>query len=74
VLQGEVVHVEVDRPVSGLGPKVGKLTLKTVDMEAIYDVGSKMVESLIKDRVTPGDVVQIDKGTGITVLLILIVN
>jgi RuvB-like protein 2 len=35
-------------------------------MEAIYDVGSKMVESLIKDRVTPGDVVQIDKGTGIT--------
>uniref|UniRef100_A0A915DH22 RuvB-like helicase n=1 Tax=Ditylenchus dipsaci TaxID=166011 RepID=A0A915DH22_9BILA len=42
VLEGEVVQVEVDRPASGVGPKVGKLTLKTSDMEAIYDIGNKM--------------------------------
>lgn len=48
-----------------MGPKVGKLTLKTIDMEAIYDIGNKMVESVIKERVTAGDVIQIDKGSGI---------
>ncbi|KAI1724529.1 ruvB-like 2 [Ditylenchus destructor] len=64
VLEGEVVQVEIDRPASGVGPKVGKLTLKTIDMEAIYDIGNKMVESVIKERVTAGDVIQIDKGSG----------
>uniref|UniRef100_A0A915MAB6 RuvB-like helicase n=1 Tax=Meloidogyne javanica TaxID=6303 RepID=A0A915MAB6_MELJA len=64
VLKGEVVQVEIDRPATGVGPKVGKLTLKTTDMEAIYDIGNKMTESLIKERVTSGDVIQIDKATG----------
>lgn len=86
VLEGEVVHVEIDRPASGVGPKVGKLTLKTTDMEvnlnsksplfynnivlpsilfkAIYDIGSKMTESVIKERVTAGDIIQINKATG----------
>lgn len=64
VLEGEVVMVEIDRPASGLGPKVGKLTLKTTDMEAIYDLGSKMAENVIKEKVTAGDVIQIDKGSG----------
>lgn len=64
VLQGEVVQVEIDRPITGVGPKVGKITLKTTDMEAIYDIGSKMAESVIKEKLTPGDVIKIDKGTG----------
>uniref|UniRef100_A0A1I8BNB9 RuvB-like helicase n=1 Tax=Meloidogyne hapla TaxID=6305 RepID=A0A1I8BNB9_MELHA len=64
VLKGEVVQVEIDRPATGVGPKVGKLTLKTTDMEAIYDIGNKMTESLIKERITSGDVIQIDKATG----------
>lgn len=64
MLEGEVVQVEVDRPATGVGPKVGKLTLKTTDMEAIYDLGNKMVEAVIKERVTAGDVVQVDKGSG----------
>jgi len=64
VLEGEVVQIEIDRPVNGIGPKVGKLTLKTTDMEAIYDVGNKMVESVIKEKISVGDVIQIDKGSG----------
>ncbi|KAH7728219.1 AAA family ATPase Rvb2 [Aphelenchoides avenae] len=64
ILEGEVVQVEVDRPATGVGPKVGKLTLKTTDMEAIYDLGNKMVEAVIKERITAGDVVQVDKGSG----------
>ncbi|KAK0390470.1 hypothetical protein QR680_019370 [Steinernema hermaphroditum] len=63
-LEGEVVHIEIDRPASGVGPKVGKLTLKTTDMETIYDLGTKIVESLMKERVVAGDVVSIDKGSG----------
>ncbi|GMT32995.1 hypothetical protein PFISCL1PPCAC_24292, partial [Pristionchus fissidentatus] len=64
VLEGEVVSIEIDRPASGVGPKVGKMTLKTTDMEAIYDVGAKMSESCVKERISAGDVVQIDRATG----------
>ncbi|TKR72237.1 hypothetical protein L596_019715 [Steinernema carpocapsae] len=63
-LEGEVVHLEIDRPQSGIGPKVGKLTLKTTDMETIYDLGNKIVESLLKERVVAGDVISIDKSSG----------
>ena len=43
---------------------MGKLTLKTTEMETVYDLGAKMIESLMKDKVTAGDVVTIDKATG----------
>lgn len=36
------------------GSKVGKLTLKTTEMETIYDLGTKMIESLTKDKVQAG--------------------
>lgn len=36
------------------GTKVGKLTLKTTDMETIYDLGNKMIESLCKEKVQAG--------------------
>ncbi len=36
------------------GVKVGKLTLKTTEMETIYDLGTKMIESLSKERVQAG--------------------
>jgi RuvB-like protein 2 len=35
ILKGEVVQVDIDRPATGVGPKIGKLTLKTTDMEVI---------------------------------------
>lgn len=64
IIEGEVVEVQIDRPATGTGAKVGKLTLKTTDMETIYDLGTKMIESLTKEKVQAGDVITIDKATG----------
>ena len=64
IVEGEVVEVQIDRPASGTGAKVGKLTLKTTEMETIYDLGTKMIESVIKEKVQAGDVITIDKATG----------
>lgn len=64
IIEGEVVEIQIDRPVSGAGPKVGKLALKTTEMETIYDLGNKLIESLTKEKVQAGDVITIDKATG----------
>ncbi|CAI5446912.1 unnamed protein product [Caenorhabditis angaria] len=64
VLEGEVVSLEIDRSATGVGPKIGKLTMRTTDMETIYDLGSKMVDACLKENIVPGDVVQVDKSTG----------
>ena len=41
-------------PPSLQGAKVGKLTLKTTEMETIYDLGTKMIEALTKEKVQAG--------------------
>ncbi|GAB1602706.1 ruvB-like 2 isoform X1 [Argonauta hians] len=64
IIEGEVVEIQIDRPATGTGAKVGKLTLKTTDMETIYDLGQKMIESLTKEKVQAGDIITIDKATG----------
>ncbi|XP_054287240.1 ruvB-like 2 [Macrosteles quadrilineatus] len=64
IIEGEVVEIQVERPATGVGAKVGKLTLKTTEMETIYDLGTKMIESLTKEKVQAGDVITIDKATG----------
>jgi RuvB-like protein 2 len=66
VIEGEVVEIEIDRPAAGApsGGKTGKLTLKTTEMETIYDLGQKMVDSLTKEKCQAGDVITIDKATG----------
>merc|ERR1719310_2195616 len=64
IIEGEVVEVQIDRPASGSGAKVGKLTLKTTEMETVYDLGTKMIESLTKQKVMAGDVITIDKASG----------
>lgn len=46
------------------GAVQGKLTLKTTEMETIYDLGVKMIESMQKEKVQAGDVVAIDKASG----------
>ena len=55
---------EIDRPATGTGDKTGKLTLKSTEMETVYDLGAKMIESLTKEKVTAGDVITIDKASG----------
>ncbi|RMJ27887.1 hypothetical protein PHISP_01230 [Aspergillus sp. HF37] len=63
IIEGEVVEIQVDRSVTG-GNKQGKLTIKTTDMETIYDMGTKMIDSMTKERVMAGDVISIDKSSG----------
>ncbi|XP_014285431.1 ruvB-like 2 isoform X2 [Halyomorpha halys] len=64
IIEGEVVEIQVERPATGVGAKVGKLTLKTTEMETVYDLGTKMIDALTKEKVQSGDVITIDKATG----------
>eukprot|EP00775_Hariotina_reticulata_P003279 gene3279-3556_t len=64
IIEGEVVEIEIDRPEGGNAAKQGKLTLKTTEMETIYDLGQKMIDSLLKEKVSAGDVIAIDKASG----------
>lgn len=64
IIEGEVVEIEIDRPATGSVSKTGKLTMKTTEMETIYDLGSKMIEALTKQKVQAGDVIAIDKASG----------
>ncbi|CAN0864910.1 RuvB-like 2 [Linum grandiflorum] len=65
IIEGEVVEVQIDRPaVAGAASKTGKLTLKTTEMETVYELGAKMIEALGKEKVQSGDVVAIDKASG----------
>ena len=63
MIEGEVVEIQTDRSVTG-GTKQGKLTIKTTDMESVYDMGSKMIDSMTKERVMAGDIISIDKSSG----------
>jgi RuvB-like protein 2 len=42
MIEGEVVEIEIETPDKGSGDKVGKLTLKTTEMETVYDLGQKV--------------------------------
>lgn len=64
IIEGEVVEIAIDRPTSGQGTKSGKLTLKTTDMETVYELGQKMIDALQKEKVQSRDVITIDKATG----------
>uniref|UniRef100_A0A7S3A5N8 RuvB-like helicase n=1 Tax=Rhodosorus marinus TaxID=101924 RepID=A0A7S3A5N8_9RHOD len=64
ILEGEVVEIQIDKPLGTNESKTAKLTLKTTDMETVYDLGAKMIESMSREKVTSGDVIVIDKATG----------
>jgi RuvB-like protein 2 len=42
----------------------GRLTMKTTEMETIYDLGQKLVDALEQAKVSAGDIVAIDKANG----------
>ena len=63
MIEGEVVEIQIDRSVTGSN-KQGKLTIKTTDMETIYDMGTKMIDAMTKERVMAGDIISIDKASG----------
>lgn len=62
VIEGEVVHIEIEKGANN--EWAGKLTLKTTDMESVYDLGSKMIEGLMNEKVTAGDIISVDKVSG----------
>lgn len=73
VMEGEVVEIQIDTAFGGEGKagrakggmeKTGRLTLCTTDMETVYDLGTKMIDALSKEKVTAGDVITIDKASG----------
>lgn len=65
IIEGEVVEIQIERSADdATAPKVGKLTLKTTEMEAMYDLGQKMIEAITKEKISSGDVIAIDKASG----------
>ena len=65
VIEGEVVELEI----GGGSAATGRIVLKTTEMETVYDLGAKMVESIQKEKIVAGDVISIDKATGRCTLL-----
>ncbi len=63
LIEGEVVEIQIDEPEAS-GEKTGRLTLCTTEMETVYDLGTKMIEALTKEKVSAGDVITIDKASG----------
>lgn len=63
IIEGEVVEIEIDKSVA-TGQKTGKITLKTTEMETVYDLGNKMIDAIQKEKIMAGDIITIDKASG----------
>eukprot|EP01054_Gregarina_sp_Poly1_P011374 Gregarina_sp_Poly_1__11373@NODE_962_length_5540_cov_79_200621_g682_i0_p2_GENE_NODE_962_length_5540_cov_79_200621_g682_i0NODE_962_length_5540_cov_79_200621_g682_i0_p2_ORF_typecomplete_len465_score80_09TIP49/PF06068_13/1_7e157TIP49_C/PF17856_1/4_7e16RuvB_N/PF05496_12/1_4e09RuvB_N/PF05496_12/0_65AAA/PF00004_29/9_1e09AAA_22/PF13401_6/9_6e07AAA_5/PF07728_14/0_00075AAA_5/PF07728_14/0_69DNA_pol3_delta2/PF13177_6/1e06Mg_chelatase/PF01078_21/0_0016Mg_chelatase/PF01078_21/0_86AAA_16/PF13191_6/3_1e06AAA_30 len=64
VIEGEVVELSIEKPSGpGIGRK-GTMTLKTTAIESLYNLGTKMIDSLERQCITAGDVISIDKSSG----------
>ncbi|CAF2062683.1 unnamed protein product [Rotaria magnacalcarata] len=50
-IEGKVAEIQFNRPATGSGAKIGKMTLKTTELETFYDLGQKMIEALTKENV-----------------------
>ncbi|EZG64344.1 RuvB DNA helicase-like protein [Gregarina niphandrodes] len=64
VLDGEVVELSIETPSGPTQSRRGTMTLKTTDMESLYNLGPKMIASLEQQKVTAGDVISVNKSTG----------
>jgi len=65
IIEGEVVEIEIERPTGGNNAEqTGRVTLRTTEMETVYDLGKKMIESFDEQKIAAGDVITIDKATG----------
>jgi len=51
IIEGEVVEILIETPASAVGQRTGKLTLKTTEMETIYELGQKMIDNCMKEKV-----------------------
>lgn len=66
IIEGEVTEIEIEKGAtnSASAGKFGKIWLKTTDMESQFELGSKMIDSLVKEKITAGDIITIDKSSG----------
>jgi len=64
IIEGEIVEFEVEKSPTKHGVKSGKLTIKTTDMETMFDLGMKMIEVLEREKVLNGDIIVIEKASG----------
>lgn len=64
VIEGEVVEIQVDTLAPGKTEKTGRITICTTEMETVYDMGSKMLEMMTKEKISAGDIISIDKASG----------
>jgi RuvB-like protein 2 len=63
MIEGEVVEIQIDQSTLS-SSKTGKITMKTTDMETVYELGHKMIDALVKEKIKSKDIITIDKGTG----------
>ncbi|CDJ44131.1 hypothetical protein, conserved [Eimeria tenella] len=43
IIEGEVVEIEIDQPTGSGAARTGRMSLKTTEMETLYDLGSKLI-------------------------------
>lgn len=55
----EFVEVQVERPAT----EVGKLLFKPADMESVYNLGGKIIDSTLREKVQSGNVIVINRAT-----------
>lgn len=64
VCEGEVVSIEINAPTGEQATRTGSITLKTTDMESVFDLGPRMIDQITRLKIEMGDVVSIDTATG----------
>lgn len=63
VIQGEVVSVEMNPPNGETSQSSGTITLKTTDMESVFNIGHRLSEQIKRLNIQDGDVISLDLGT-----------
>ncbi|OHT09157.1 RuvB-like 2 [Tritrichomonas foetus] len=64
VCEGEVVSIEINAPSGEQAQRTGSITLKTTDMESVFDLGPRMIDQITRLKIEMGDVISIDTATG----------
>jgi RuvB-like protein 2 len=64
VCEGEVVSLEIQAPTGDTTSRTGSVTLKTTDMESVFDLGPRLIEQITQQQINIGDVISIDMATG----------
>ena len=44
------MEIKVERSLSGSGDKIGSITLKTTDMETVYELGAKVMVAVVREK------------------------